>query len=316
MKTINKFFISVFLILIIFIARDDINTALNHGALYIENHIGGVKNIKESTSKKDKIVSSDANVSKPITKVQSQDNTPPPLKALSDLINMDSTIKLSQKNVIDLTNKERFANGGLKPLKENYKLDLSAEMKLKDMFTKQYFEHISPSGVGVSDLAVQVSYDYIIIGENLAFGGFKDDKALVDAWMASPGHRANILNKHYSEIGVAVGHGTYEGHDVWMAVQHFGLPKNTCPSTDEALHGSISISQKNAQSMEADLKIRKQNIDSGAVYDGMTTNEQIEKYNEIIKTYNELILNIKHKITDYNNEVKAFNDCVSVNTTS
>ena len=312
MKTINKIFIFVFLTLIVYIARADINTAFNRSVLYVASHIGAEKVIESDNNTKKETVVIHQDSPKVTTNKKVQTSTP--LKVLSDLVNKDNGAKLTKNGVITITNKQRFLNGELGPLKENFKLDLSAEKKLKDMFTNQYFEHQSPTGVGVADLAKDESYDYIVIGENLALGDFKDDSALVDAWMASPGHRANILNKHYSEIGVAVGHGIYEKRDVWIAVQHFGLAKDVCPSIDGVLGGSIAIQKSNAKIMEDDMKVRKDNIDSGAVYEGMTTNEQIAKYNELVKTYNDLVASIKQNIVVYNDEVNAFNACIAKNT--
>jgi uncharacterized protein YkwD len=92
------------------------------------------------------------------------------------------------------------------------------------MFENQYFAHESPTGEKVSDLAKKFGYDFLLIGENLAMGNFSSDEDLVLAWMESPGHRENILNEKYQEIGVAVKKGIFEGKEVWIAVQHFGLP--------------------------------------------------------------------------------------------
>ncbi|MEI7688767.1 MAG: CAP domain-containing protein [Candidatus Nomurabacteria bacterium] len=220
-------------------------------------------------------------------------------------------IKLTKEKVIEITNKERSLNGNLPPLKENSKLDFSAEKKLQDMFTKGYFEHVSPDGVGVADLGTQVGYEYIIIGENLALGNFKDDQSLVDAWMASPGHRANILNNKYSDIGVSIGKGTYKGESVWMAVQHFALPKSACPKIDEVLRGMIDIEQKNMKQMEVELGSRKVMIDSGAISGGATTMGQINDYNVLVSEYNKLILDIKNKTNIYNAEVRDFNNCIA-----
>jgi uncharacterized protein YkwD len=103
------------------------------------------------------------------------------------------TSKLTVTGTIYWTNQQRGQNN-LPALKENLKLTQAAQLKVKDMFDKQYFEHISPQGVGPAGLAETVGYDYIAIGENLALGNFKDDQALVEAWMNSPGHRANILS--------------------------------------------------------------------------------------------------------------------------
>ena len=197
------------------------------------------------------------------------------------------SINLSSKDIIDITNKQRTLNGNLPILKENSKLDFSAEKKLQDMFVKGYFEHTSPDGVGVGDLADQIDYEYIVIGENLALGNFKNDQALVDAWMASPGHRANILNKRYIDIGVSVGKGIYNGKSVWMAVQHFGLPKSACPSIDQVLKGVIDLDQKDIKAMEIDMASRRAIIDSEiAKKEGVMTNSQIDNYNTLVKEYN------------------------------
>jgi uncharacterized protein YkwD len=52
-------------------------------------------------------------------------------------------------------------------------------------------------------LAKKVNYEYVVVGENLAEGDFTSDADLVKGWMDSPGHRANILNTKYEEIGIA-----------------------------------------------------------------------------------------------------------------
>lgn len=217
---------------------------------------------------------------------------------------------LSVQGVIDLTNSARAQNGGLPPLAENKILDLDAQMKLTDMLTKQYFEHVSPSGVGPADLANTVGYAYVIVGENLALGDFGTDANLVDAWMASPGHRANILNAHYQEIGVAVGKGIYEGRETWLAVQSFGMPLSACPTIDPVKKGEIDTNNARVSSMNADLAARKAQIDATNPYDPL--------YNRYVNEYNALLAEVKVLaeanrvlVTEYNTLVQAFNSCVS-----
>lgn len=237
-------------------------------------------------------------------------DTPGALRVVDNLLSTRNETKLSKDKIIEITNKYRTEIGKLPILAENQKLDLSAQKKLQDMFTKQYFEHVSPSGIDVGDLGQKVLYNYILIGENLALGNFKDDQALVDAWMASEGHRANILNGHYTEIGVAVGKGNFEGKDTWIAVQHFGTPKSVCSTIDEILLGTISINQNEIKSTENDLIIRKEMIEKREVYEGSTYLEQIRIYNDLVIYYNKLITETKQKINIYNNQVQAFNDCL------
>ncbi len=161
------------------------------------------------------------------------------------------------------------------------------------MFENQYFAHDSPSGVKVGDLADTVGYDFIAIGENLALGNFENDEALVQAWMDSPGHRANILNSRYQEIGVAVLKGTFEGRTTWLAVQHFGLSVAVCPQPDETIKINIESSQSKIaeifdvlKALEAELK--KMNPRQNPDYQ-----EKINQYNGLVTQYNLLVAQTK-----------------------
>ncbi len=307
MKIFNQIFIVVIFIFLIFLVKNDYKSIYSKSISYLKSEVDKSSTFKEGVASVLNNVNQSSNFNLNKNKVE----TPGALVVSNNFLTNDiKDIKLSSKNVIDITNNYRAINGKLSPLVENSKLNFSAEKKLQDMFMKQYFEHVSPDGIGVGDLGNQIAYEYIIIGENLALGNFKDDQALVDAWMASPGHRANILNKGYKDIGVAVGKGIYNGKSIWMAVQHFGLPKSFCPTIDEVLRGIIDLDQKQIKEMESNMATRRAKIDSGAVYEGLTTSDQIEKYNSLILDYNKNILNIKEKIIKYNEEVRSFNSCV------
>ncbi|MEI6660144.1 MAG: CAP domain-containing protein [bacterium] len=240
--------------------------------------------------------------------------TPGALRVATKL-HIASAVELSRDKVIELTNENRKDNGGLVALKENYKLDRSAEIKIKDMFHNQYFEHKSPSGVSVSDLGDKVSYEYIVIGENLAMGDFATDRELVDAWMASPGHRANILNNRYTEIGVAVARGTYDGRSIWMAVQHFGMPKSLCPTIEESLHSTITTDEDSLKVMSLDISKQKDQIDNGGL-SGDSYNTAIDTFNSLVEVYNNLVIKVKDNVALYNSQVQAFNACVGETTHS
>lgn len=314
MRISNKIILFLILLALIVFIKSDYKSVPSKILSYLQNSInktGELYSDKVGTTIDNITSTSDKNDSSDDT-TKSQIVTPGALKVSNNYLTSDiKNIKLTISGVVDITNEYRKQNGDLHALKENSKLDFSAEKKLQDMFTKGYFEHVSPSGVGVGDLADQVSYEYIVIGENLALGNFKDDRSLVDAWMASPGHRANILNKKYTEIGVAVGKGQYNGKTVWMAVQHFALPKSACPSINDVLKGMIDLEQTKIKSMESDLAKRKDMIESGAVSEGMTTNGQIDQYNLLVNDYNKLIVDIKEKINEYNGQVRDFNECIA-----
>jgi uncharacterized protein YkwD len=129
---------------------------------------------------------------------------------------------LTKSGVIAQTNKARQENGALPSLSENILLNAIAEERLKDMFKNQYFSHYPPSGENFSELAGRFGYKYNRLAENIASGVYRNDEKVVDGWMQSPGHRANILSSDVSEIGVAVGKGYLKGNETWIGVQIFG----------------------------------------------------------------------------------------------
>ncbi len=239
-------------------------------------------------------------------------NTPGPLQTfisetLNDNVPTDGAVAIS--SIIYNTNIER-SKDNKKPLAENSTLDRTAYAKAKDMLDRQYFEHISPSGKGVGDLAANVGYDYITVGENLALGNFTTSADIVTAWMNSPGHRANILNENYTEIGVGIVSGMYEGRNVWIAVQHFGRPLSDCPTINNVLKNTINKNEKDANIMQTELSKQK------AVIDAPGTNAQpeyiqlVNTYNELVKKYNTLISTTKNQITEYNIQIQKFNKCI------
>lgn len=241
-----------------------------------------------------------------VKEAEKQIITAPPLIAEKE----DPESFLTAAGIIKWTNSQR-EEYGLPPLKENSKLNNSAAMKAKDMLAKQYFDHISPSGEEVDDLAEAAGYLFVVIGENLALGNFQDDETLVQGWMDSPGHRQNILNQKYQEIGTAVLQGEFEGRVTWLAVQHFALPLSACPQPSEEILTEIRTNQSQLKEMEADLKeleleIKRIRPRWGTVYD-----EKVEKYNNFISQYNDLLSLTQALISQYNNQVILFNECAA-----
>lgn len=231
---------------------------------------------------------------------------PGPLRAVTQA---PTSSTLTVQGVIEQTNIARAQNGGLPALTENSLLNLDAQMKVNDMFAKQYFEHESPTGVGPADLAKAVGYSYVTVGENLALGDFAGDSGVVTAWMNSPGHRANILNAHYREIGVAVGRGMYEGRMTWLAVQSFGLPLSACPSVDATLKALIDSNNVTIASMRAQLDAKKAQIESTPQYDS-SYNTYVNEFNSLVPQYNNLIEANRSAVATYNAGVQAFNACI------
>ncbi|MFH1192407.1 MAG: CAP domain-containing protein [bacterium] len=129
---------------------------------------------------------------------------------------------ITKNFILDLTNKERM-NENLNPLQENERLSQAAEKKAKDILDKQYFAHTNPDGKPFYAWIEDSGYHYLYAGENLAID-FSSAEAVIDGWLKSPTHRANILSDNYSEIGISVREGTFENHPAIIVVQTFGKP--------------------------------------------------------------------------------------------
>ena len=98
--------------------------------------------------------------------------------------------------VLRLTNYERTANG-LAPLSVFSELDAAAGLRAEEITT--LFSHTRPDGTPCSTALGDIPY--YSVGENIAYG-YPTPEAVVEGWMNSPGHRANILTEHYRHLGV------------------------------------------------------------------------------------------------------------------
>src|SRR3990167_302010 len=124
--------------------------------------------------------------------------------------------------LVDLTNSNRLAQN-INPLTFNPVLAEAAQLKANDMAEKSYFAHTSPEGKTPWYWFTEGGYKFLYAGENLAVN-FVDSEDVVRAWMNSEGHRANILNDKFTEIGIAMAPGTYNGRESIYVVQLFGQP--------------------------------------------------------------------------------------------
>lgn len=136
-------------------------------------------------------------------------------------------ITFSPTEIVNLTNIQRGKNG-LGTLTENSLLDQAAQAKASDMFANDYWAHYSPSGKSPWVFITGAGYKYVYAGENLA-RDFDNAKSVVDAWMNSPSHRANLLDHNFKEIGVAVADGKLNGRDGILVVQMFGSTNASVP---------------------------------------------------------------------------------------
>lgn len=135
---------------------------------------------------------------------------------------LGDTTTITTAGLLDDTNDER-SKQDMSPLALNKKLSQAAALKVQDMFDRQYWAHAAPDGTMPWAWVTKAGYEYSYAGENLA-KNFRSADAAVAAWMNSPGHRANILNKHYTDVGFAMKNGILAGERATIIVALYGAP--------------------------------------------------------------------------------------------
>ncbi len=138
---------------------------------------------------------------------------------------------ISITDLLDITNKVRGEHG-VSTLSLNPDLSKAAANKASDMFGKNYWAHIAPDGITPWVFIKNSGYDYLYAGENLG-RGFSDSQDLVNAWMASPSHRDNMLSDKYKDVGFAITTGNLTGSDTVLVVEMFGTRYQDTSSTAE-----------------------------------------------------------------------------------
>lgn len=120
---------------------------------------------------------------------------------------IDAAVAAYESEVIRLVNHQR-AQHGLKPLTANWELSRVARYKSRDMVDNRYFSHTSPTYGTPFQMIRSFGLSFRTAGENIAYGQ-RTPQAVVNTWMNSSGHRANILSASYTQIGVGY---VAEGH--------------------------------------------------------------------------------------------------------
>ena len=122
--------------------------------------------------------------------------------------NQNTTITSDEQEVFNLINNERQKNG-LSALKIDNEVQRVAKIKAQDMVNNNYFSHQSPTYGSPFDMLKSFKISYKSAGENIA--GNSSNTGAVNAWMNSPGHRANILNSSFNYTGIGVVTGSKYG---------------------------------------------------------------------------------------------------------
>jgi uncharacterized protein YkwD len=142
------------------------------------------------------------------------------------------------EQLFQLTNAARAANG-VPPLNRDSRLDRAATLFSQYMGTAGFFGHVGPDGVTPDQRMRLQGYNWSWWGENIAWG-YWSPQEVMDVWMASPVHRANILNGNFKDIGVGIAFFLdSNGVRVYMT-QDFGAPLATPPPP--AASGKLSLS--------------------------------------------------------------------------
>jgi uncharacterized protein YkwD len=137
-------------------------------------------------------------------------------------------------DLIKELNKQRRENGNLHPLNIQTNLNNSSDWYADYMANNNWFSHTEPNGRTATQRIADFGYTGtgVVTGENIA-AGYWSVEEVVEAWMNSPGHRANILDSDYCEIGIGYGE-NYSSDYNYYWVLNFGCRSNTYPVTINA----------------------------------------------------------------------------------
>ncbi|MFA6547394.1 MAG: CAP domain-containing protein [Candidatus Magasanikbacteria bacterium] len=166
---------------------------------------------------------------------------------------MPDLLAEEQRQIIILTNQIRVQNG-LPKLTEKKTLDRSSDAKAVDMATNEYFDHTGPHNRSLSYFLDKVGYRFLSAGENLAMG-FSSAQEIVDAWVKSPTHYANLVDPEFKDFGVSLEGGYYQGVPTVYAAQHLGLADLPVKVNNEIkIKKSIVVSEVDAKTSGAGVQ--------------------------------------------------------------
>lgn len=124
-------------------------------------------------------------------------------------------------DLIEIHNTQREIYG-IPKLELNQDLSYSATLKAQAMLSSDCWSHYCPNGQSPWDFFAEAGYEYQYAGENLA-EGFKNSDSVMNAWLNSPTHKENLLNKNFTEVGFGIVNGTFQGKENnIIIVVHFG----------------------------------------------------------------------------------------------
>lgn len=233
--------------------------------------------------------------------------------------------KLNASDIVKLTNEYRISLG-LPPLLENFQLTHAAEYRANDMIRNSYYAHVNPvTGENPGDAITQANYQFRTYAENIAMGNFQSNRHIVDGWINSPGHRANIVNPDIREIGVAIvkDNTTPLGRpSVYYGVQLFASPMPDCSPPSEADMALLQDMQRKNDDIWRRVDDRRREIDVlknriDRETNTATRNRLITDYNRQVGAFNSLAAeakgmqeSLKLVVHSYNDKINQYNICM------
>jgi len=140
-------------------------------------------------------------------------------------VSADDSTEITADSVLRVMNEYR-AELGLPPLQHDDRLRRAAQDRMRDMEDGGYWSHESPDGMSPFVWLTLRDYPYAAAAENLA-AGFETARLLVESWMESPGHRANIVAGQFRDVGIAIIDGSTKGPAIGKSiVVLFGAKQN------------------------------------------------------------------------------------------
>ncbi len=191
----------------------------------------------------------------------------------------------------DLANQDR-ALASVPKLAWNSTLEKAAQMKAEDMLKNSYFAHTSPTGITPWHWLKETNYNFIYAGENLAVD-FTESINVEKAWLASPKHKENILNSHFTEIGIATADGYFEGKKTTFVVEFFGQPSQNKVKEKAVVNKKV---------IEQTEKIVTPTV-AGASVDNIVEQENNKNELKVIEETKEFVIVQNENITEEENIV-------------
>lgn len=170
---------------------------------------------------------------------------------------------ISVEKILYLINQKR-AEANISPLNLSTELSSAATKKATDMFSSNYWAHVSPTGVTPWSFITSAGYEYLYAGENLA-KNFDYSQEVVEAWMNSPTHRANILKPEYTDIGLSVMNGRLNGEETTLVVQEFGAKALQVNNNQKKQITDRGVSSTSPQIGNEGVKVKSELSSAGVV---------------------------------------------------